>query len=40
MDFLGLRTLTVIQDAEASGKNSGMILDIHKIDYDDDKVMR
>ena len=40
MDFLGLRTLTVIQDAvKMIGKNCGVKLDLEHIDYDDKKVM-
>ena len=42
MDFLGLRTLTVIQDAVdfANERNPGLNLDINKIDYDDPKVLK
>jgi DNA polymerase-3 subunit alpha len=40
MDFLGLRTLTVIQDAvRLAEKSSGKTIDIGKIDYDDRKVL-
>ena len=40
MDFLGLRTLTVIQDAvEMIEKDYGVKLDLEHIDYDDKKVM-
>ena len=40
MDFLGLRTLTVIQDAvKMIEKNCGVKLDLEHIDYDDKKVM-
>ena len=40
MDFLGLRTLTVIQNAERLvNRRPGISLDINKIDYDDPKVM-
>ena len=40
MDFLGLRTLTVIQDAvKMAEKNHGIHLDLDKIDYEDQKVM-
>lgn len=40
MDFLGLRTLTVIQDAvENVAKSQGVILDIDNIDYNDPKVL-
>ncbi|HIX28163.1 MAG TPA: DNA polymerase III subunit alpha [Candidatus Blautia stercoravium] len=39
MDFLGLRTLTVIQNAvKLAEKNKGIKLDIDHIDYDDKKV--
>ncbi len=39
MDFLGLRTLTVIQDAERMiGKKLGRPFSIEEIDYDDGKV--
>ena len=39
MDFLGLRTLTVIQNAvKLAEKNKGIRLDIDHIDYDDKKV--
>ncbi len=40
MDFLGLRTLTVIQDAvKLVEKGKGIHIDIDKIDYDDKKVL-
>lgn len=40
MDFLGLRTLTVIQDAaRLAGESSGSVIDMEKIDYDDKKVL-
>ncbi len=40
MDFLGLRTLTVIQNAEQLvNKNPDMNLDINKIDYNDKYVL-
>lgn len=40
MDFLGLRTLTVIQNAERLVKeNTGVVLDMEKIDYNDKKVL-
>lgn len=41
MDFLGLRTLTVIQDAvdAAMERNPGLSLDINSIDLDDKKVL-
>ncbi|MFI3171532.1 MAG: DNA polymerase III subunit alpha [Eubacteriales bacterium] len=40
MDFLGLRTLTVIQNAaKLAGKSTGKPLDIAKIDYDDKAVL-
>ena len=40
MDFLGLRTLTVIQDAvRLVEKDTGRVLDMDKIDYDDKKVL-
>ena len=40
MDFLGLRTLTVIQDAvDMIIKNTGKPLDIMSIDYDDKAVL-
>ncbi len=35
MDFLGLRTLTVIQNAVRLEKTTGKPLDIDKIDYND-----
>ncbi len=41
MDFLGLRTLTVIQNAVALAKQSkGVDIDIDHIDYDDTEVFR
>ena len=41
MDFLGLRTLTVIQDAVKLVKTgTGNNIDIDKIDYDDAKVLQ
>ena len=40
MDFLGLRTLTVIQNAvHLIEKDTGKLLDMDKIDYDDKKVL-
>ena len=40
MDFLGLRTLTVIQNAvQQVEKNTGIRLDMQKIDYNDKKVL-
>ncbi|MCP1100880.1 DNA polymerase-3 subunit alpha [Aequitasia blattaphilus] len=40
MDFLGLRTLTVIQNAEElAGITSGQKIDINQIDYDDKDVL-
>lgn len=40
MDFLGLRTLTVIQNAvKAIEKNRNLILDIDRIDYNDKAVL-
>ncbi|MGL5260189.1 MAG: DNA polymerase III subunit alpha [Lachnospiraceae bacterium] len=40
MDFLGLRTLTVIQDAiENVEKSTGKVLDIEHIDFDDQDVL-
>ena len=40
MDFLGLRTLTVINDAvKLVEKNHGIRIDVDKIDYDDKKVL-
>ncbi len=40
MDFLGLRTLTVIQDAaRLAGESAGQAIDMEKIDYDDKKVL-
>jgi len=39
MDFLGLRTLTVIRDAVAfAAENTGTFLDLSKIDYNDRNV--
>lgn len=39
MDFLGLRTLTVIRDAlDLIEKNHGRKIDFSKMDYDDPKV--
>ena len=39
MDFLGLRTLTVIQDAlRLIKKNTGLDIDLEKIDYNDKNV--
>ena len=40
MDFLGLRTLTVIKDAvDLVEKNHGIQIDVDNIDYDDKKVL-
>ncbi|MDO4302915.1 MAG: DNA polymerase III subunit alpha [Bacillota bacterium] len=40
MDFLGLRTLTVLRDAVALiEKSTGIHIDIDKIDFDDKKVL-
>ena len=40
MDFLGLRTLTVIQDAaRLAGQSAGHAIDINQIDYDDKAVL-
>ena len=40
MDFLGLRTLTVIQDAaKLAEKSSGKAIDMGAIDYNDKKVL-
>lgn len=40
MDFLGLRTLTVIQNAVyLAEKTNGIVLDLDKIDYNDKKVL-
>lgn len=40
MDFLGLRTLTVIQNAvKYAEKSSGKKIDLYKIDYDDKEVL-
>ena len=39
MDFLGLRTLTVIRDAcRMAGQESGTVIDMDRIDYDDKAV--
>ncbi len=39
MDFLGLRTLTVIQDAlRLIEKNTGKVIDLEKIDYNDKNI--
>ncbi len=39
MDFLGLRTLTVIRSAaEMASQSSGQVIDMERIDYDDPKV--
>ncbi|MHC1719955.1 MAG: DNA polymerase III subunit alpha [Clostridiaceae bacterium] len=41
MDFLGLRTLTVIRDAvEMIGRNQGVKIDIDKMDYEDKEVYK
>lgn len=41
MDFLGLRTLTVLQNAQRMAEHSsGKSLDLEKIDYNDPKVMQ
>ena len=41
MDFLGLRTLTVIQNAvKMAEKNNGIKLDLDHVDYNDPKVMQ
>lgn len=41
MDFLGLRTLTVIRDAlHLAQQSSGRDIDINKIDYDDNEVYK
>ncbi len=41
MDFLGLRTLTVIQNAvKLAEKSSGKSIDMNKINYDDPNVFR
>ncbi len=41
MDFLGLRTLTVIQDAtNMAERKSGQKIDLRKVDYNDPKVMQ
>ena len=40
MDFLGLRTLTVIRDAvKLASQSAGYQIDMEKIDYDDKKVL-
>ena len=40
MDFLGLRTLTVIQNAvELARRSTGKEIDIHSIDYNDKAVL-
>ena len=39
MDFLGLRTLTVIQNAVQMAKAKDLALDMDKIDYDDKAVL-
>lgn len=40
MDFLGLRTLTVIQEcSKLIQKDAGVTLDMQKINYDDKKVL-
>ena len=40
MDFLGLRTLTVIKNAVRNvEKTYGIVIDVDKIDYDDKKVL-
>ena len=40
MDFLGLRTLTVIKNAvNLVEKNKGIAIDLNKIDYNDEKVL-
>ena len=40
MDFLGLRTLTVIQNAaQLAGKSAGRVIDMESIDYDDKDVL-
>lgn len=40
MDFLGLRTLTVIKNAvENVKKTTGILIDVDNIDYDDKKVL-
>lgn len=41
MDFLGLRTLTVIQDAtNMAERRTGQKIDLRKVDYNDPKVMK
>ena len=40
MDFLGLRTLTVIQDAaRLAGERTGAVIDMEQIDYNDKNVL-
>ena len=39
MDFLGLRTLTVIQNALRMARKKALDIDMEKIDYDDQKVL-
>ena len=39
MDFLGLRTLTVIQNAVEMGRKKDPTIDVEKIDYNDQAVM-
>ena len=40
MDFLGLRTLTVIKDAvDNVEKTTGIRIDVDQLDYDDKKVL-
>ena len=39
MDFLGLRTLTVIQNAEKLAGRDGHMVDMEKIDYNDKQVL-
>ena len=40
MDFLGLRTLTVIQDAaRLAGESTGAVIDMEQIDYNDKNVL-
>ena len=40
MDFLGLRTLTVIRDAEAAIQKKDPSFSIRKLDYDDARLIR
>ncbi|MBQ9321286.1 MAG: DNA polymerase III subunit alpha, partial [Eubacterium sp.] len=41
MDFLGLRTLTVIQNAhQMAERSAGHVIDLEQIDYNDPKVMQ